>query len=378
MPKAMPIVIKCGTRVLVNDSQEVRNERIQSLMAEINELKLKGYQPLLVTSGAVALGLRGYNKTRSSASSAERRAAAALGQIELIQALGDAARDQNLALAQLLLTREDFENRERFLILKETFLTLFSQGSIPVLNENDVTALDDSGFRDNDHVAALATLLLRDKFFDEPPILFFLSGTDGLFQYSDGKPSERIGTVNEITKETFSLVEREADQHSLGGMRSKLLSIQLAYQSGSHSWILAGEKEKEIKRALAGEKTGTHFLPSANPLGEQLSSRKAWIALFHHSNGSVTVDAGASKALTEGSRSLLPVGVSDVEGEFTEGDVIRIIRPDGSIIGNGIIKVSSNEMLRIKGKKTEQARELLERSDLEEVINRDDMVVFPS
>ncbi|MCB0320406.1 MAG: hypothetical protein KDD60_05720, partial [Bdellovibrionales bacterium] len=184
-------------------------------------------------------------------------------------------------------------------------------------------------------------------------------------------------SLDSISEKTYQLVETSADQHSLGGMRSKLLSAQLAHQAGSKIWIIAGKDEGKMSLALRGEPVGTHIQPSQSPLGEQLSNRKAWIAFFHNSPGTVIVDDGALNALTRDSRSLLAVGIRESSGTFAAGDVVQIVHSEIGLLGKGLIKVSSSDLLKIQGKKSTEISEILQRPGFEEVINRDDMVLFP-
>ncbi|MCB0329100.1 MAG: glutamate 5-kinase, partial [Bdellovibrionales bacterium] len=365
------IVIKCGTRVLVSGEQRLRTVVLEKLLEECARLQSAGYELTLVTSGAVALGLRHIQKTRKTASATERRAAASIGQTELLKKISDRASDHSLTFSQLLLSREDFEHRERFIQLKETMETLFSMGAVPLLNENDVTSLQAVGFRDNDHVAALAALLTESR------AVFFLSSTDGLYRYEGGEPVERISEVESISEDIYQLVEQERDALSLGGMRSKLLSAQLAQQAGAAVWIVSGDDPAAISRALGGESVGTAVLPIKNPLGEQLSKRKAWIALVHEDAGSVVLDDGAVTAVTARSKSLLPVGIIEVRGEFAEGKVVSLLSSDSKVVGRGIINLSSKDLKKIVGMKSKEAGLTLKQEGLDEVINRDNLVVFP-
>ena len=365
------LVIKCGTRVLVSDTQELKESIASVLVEECAALRKQGYEIVLVTSGAVALGLRHFQKTRASATPVEKRAASAIGQVELLRNLIDTGSTHSLTFSQLLLSKDDFQERERFIRLRDTIEALISKDTIPILNENDVTALQEIGFRDNDHVAALASLLTESE------AVFYLSSTDGLYRYSGGEPVERISSLDAISEETFSLVEKEKDKLSLGGMRSKLLSAQLAQQAGASVWIIGGESPSNISSALAGEDVGTAIRASSNPLGEQLSKRKAWIALVHDDSGSVLLDQGAVDALTKRSKSLLPVGITEVQGEFTEDSVISLISPNKRVVGKGIISLSSSDLRKIVGMNSKEAGATLEKENLDEVINRDNLVIFP-
>lgn len=365
------IVIKCGTRVLVSPTQELRRDIIEALLNECSSLRATGYEIILVTSGAVALGLRHFQKTRASATPVEKRAASAIGQTELLRALTDKGDAKGITFSQLLLSRDDFLQRERFIRLRDTIEALLAKNTLPILNENDVTALQQIGFRDNDHVAALASLLTDSEG------LFFLSSTDGLYRFEGGERTERIKKLDTISEETFNLVVQEKDQLSLGGMRSKLLSAQLALQAGAAVWILGGDNPKNVSRALSGEDVGTAIRESTHTLGDQLSKRKAWIALVHDDSGTITLDQGAVEAVTKRSKSLLPVGIKTVDGEFLKDAVVTLLSPEKRVVGKGIISLSSSDLRRIVGMNSKEASAALNGQELEEVINRDNLVIFP-
>jgi glutamate 5-kinase len=365
------IVIKCGTRVLVDSQQQPRSVRILELLAEIADFIAKGLKPVVVTSGAVAIGLANFGLNRLSSSAAERRAAAAVGQARLISILQDAADKTGVKIAQLLLNRSDFENRKRFVFLSEALQELLNAGIVPVLNENDATAVQASGFRDNDHVAALSAILIEAKY------LFFLSSAEGLYTYEKGERKNLITQLDDINSETFALVQREADTLSVGGMRSKLLSAQLARQSGAEIFILSGEKPGQIQQALSGTTAGTRILrPEVLPTA-QLSRRKAWIAFLHENSANITIDQGACKAITSGQKSLLAVGIKGVNGEFGSDTVVSIMNEAGVLVAKGLSRLSSSELTRVIGMKSDLARSTLNNHNISEVINRDDLVVFP-
>jgi glutamate 5-kinase len=366
--KARRLVVKVGSSILTADGA-VRPRVFTELIRQVAELAADGRQVVVVSSGAVAMGAHRLGWPHPGRSIPERQAAAAVGQIALMERyrLGFAKRGRQVA--QVLVTRLGMEDRERFLNARHTLVTLLQLGVVPVVNENDTVSTEEIRFGDNDNLSATVVNLVGAE------LLVLLTDVDGLYREPPGssrKPA-RYDVIERITPE----VERSAgaSEHSFGrgGMITKLQAARTAASSGAATVVANGRRAGVLLRITAGEPEGTLFLPDAP--GHRLASRKHWLAFTARPRGELCLDAGASQALLERGRSLLPAGITDVRGQFGVGDPVSCIDPAGREVARGLAAYSAQEVARIRGLPTRQIEQVLGYSNGSEVIHRDDLVV---
>ncbi|MEK7734049.1 MAG: glutamate 5-kinase, partial [Pseudomonadota bacterium] len=295
------------------------------------------------------------------------QAAAAVGQMGLIQAYESCFRKHDLHAAQVLLTHADLADRERYLNVRSTFRTLLDFGVVPVINENDTVATDEIRFGDNDTLAALVANLV------EADVLIILTDQEGLYETD---PRTAIGAVlvPEGNAGDARLLAMAGDAGALGrgGMRSKLMAAEKAARSGAITVIAPGRSERVVTRVLAGESIGTCLSPAQG----RVAARKQWLAGQLRVSGRLTLDAGAVRVLREGGKSLLPVGVKAVEGSFPRGELVSCHDPEGREVARGLVNYSAEETRRILGQPSERIETLLGYVDGPELIHRDNMVVL--
>lgn len=362
---AKRIVIKIGSN-LIAESARVRNSWLSAMAEDIAALHAAGKEIILVSSGAVALGRPQVGLGSERLSLEEKQAAAAAGQPLLIQAWQQAFSKHDIHVAQLLLTLEDSERRRRYLNARATFTTLLAHKLIPIVNENDSVATAELKFGDNDRLAARVAVMLSAD------VLVLFSDIDGLYDKnpSKHKDANHIPVVKELTPAILAMGEGPTSTLSNGGMKTKLDAAQIVTASGCHMVIAQGT-EKGALGALQEGAACTWFMAAMKP---QIA-RKHWISSAVHVPGSVTVDTGAAKALAQG-KSLLPAGVTAVEGRFERGDTIAIKSGDGRIIAKGIAGYSAEEARKIRGKKSEAVESILGYAHRDTLIHRDDLAML--
>jgi glutamate 5-kinase len=364
--KIKRIVIKIGSNILASAEQGLNTRRLRALVKDISEVIDAGHEVVIVSSGAIAAGLRKLNLRKKPEDIKLKQAAAAIGQSSLMWAYEHNFAEFDKKVAQVLLTRNDIANRLRYINAKNTMFTLMSYGVIPLINENDPVAVDEIKFGDNDMLAALTAGLV------EADMLIILSDVEGL--YSKGpheKGSRIIKSVKKITPGIEKLAGGKGSMVGTGGMYSKLLAAKQANDHGIPVVIMSGKKSGLLPRFIKGKEVGTYF----EPKGQRLSSKKGWIAYGVRAKGAISLDDGAVKALTKMGRSLLPSGITSVEGTFEVGDYIKCLDPDGKKIAKGLTNYSSKDLERIKGKKTSRIENILGYKYSDEVIHRDNLVV---
>ncbi len=361
------LVIKIGSNILADEKEGLDTKRISSIASDISEIQNMGYEVVLVSSGAIAAGMRKLGLKEKPKDIKLKQATAAVGQSSLMWAYEKSFGDYGKKVAQVLLTRDDFSDRKRYINSKNTLLTLLSYGIIPIINENDTVATDEIRFGDNDHLASLVVGLI------DAERLIILSDVDGLFS-SDPKKGKAalIKTVDEITPEIETIAGGAGSVVGTGGMYSKILAAKRAVNNGITVNIINGKKSGLLISLLKGNLEGTEFKPKK----EKLSSRKGWIVYGSRAKGSLHIDAGAVKALVHGGKSLLPSGVVSVTGIFEIGDAVYCIDSDGKRIAKGITNYSSSEIEKIKSKKTSEIEKILGYRYSDEVIHRDNLVVL--
>ncbi len=360
------LVIKIGSNILASPEQGLNSKRLYAITKDVSDIIDRGYEAVIVSSGAIAAGLKKLGLKEIPKDIKRKQAAAAIGQSSLMWAYEHSFTDFNKKVAQVLLTRDDITNRLRYINAKNTLFTLMSYGVIPVINENDPVAVDEIKFGDNDILAALVAGLV------EADMLIILSDVDGLYTKNPKyKDAELIGSVDEITPDIEKIAGGRGSAVSTGGMYSKLLAAKQANNHGIPAVIINGKKSGLLTSVINAEKVGTYFKPKK----ERLSSKKGWIAYGLRSKGAIYLDDGAIKALTSQGKSLLPSGITKIDGNFDVGDAVSCVSKEGKKIAKGLTNYSSKDLKLIKGKRTSEIESLLGYKYSDEVIHRDNLVV---
>ena len=360
-------VVKLGSALLTDDGCGLRTEAIADWVAQMAQLRTRGLRFIIVSSGAIAEGRArlGWNQRRVSLH--EQQAAAAVGQMGLIQAYESAFQGYGIHTAQILLTHDDVADRKRYLNARSALRTLLELGVVPIINENDSVATDEIRFGDNDSLAGLvANLAEADR-------LIILTDQPGLYdrdprEFSDARLI-RTGQAGDP-----SLLECAGPGGTLGrgGMLTKLKAAETAAKSGTETVICSGLEAGVLLKIAAGEQTGTLLGVARSPL----AARKQWLAGHKRPAGVLVLDDGACKVLAERGSSLLAVGVVSVQGEFNRGEIVSCTDRDGSEVARGLVNYDAGETRRIMGKSSDRIEELLGYVDDEELIHRDNMVVL--
>jgi glutamate 5-kinase len=367
LASARRIVVKIGSALIVDPATaSPRTAWLQTVCEDIAGLAAGGAEIIVVSSGAISLARQKLNLTAAKLKLEEKQAAAAVGQIRLAQAWSDALDHQRLTAAQLLLTLEDTEDRRRYLNARATLATLLALNCIPVINENDTVATAEIRFGDNDRLAARVAEMMQAD------VLVLLSDIDGLYTADprSNPAATHIPVVAALTPEIEAYGGDPPPGYSSGGMRTKLIAARIATQSGCAMAIALGHLPHPLT-AIATGATSTWFL--AAPEGR--TARKNWIAGHLAPQGSITIDDGATRALTRGS-SLLPAGVKSVTGTFERGDAVDVLTPTGTRIARGLAAYSSADAAILAGHKSEDFEALLGFRGRDELIHRDDLVIF--
>jgi len=360
-------VIKIGSSLITNDGQGLNHRAIQSWAEQIAGLREAGKEILLVSSGAVAEGMSRLGWKQRPHSLHELQAAAALGQMGLVQNFESCFKQHDILTAQVLLTHEDLGDRQRYLNARSTLKTLLELGAIPIINENDTVATDEIRFGDNDTLGALVSNLV------EADTLVLLTDQKGLFTKDPryNKDAELIDQSNACNSELL-IMAGDSGTLGQGGMRTKVTAAQRAARSGANTIIASGAEPNILQKIALGETVGT-LLTADN---EPISARKQWLANQLKISGKLHLDAGASKAVQQSGVSLLAVGVSKVEGDFQRGEVVSCISSDGIEIARGLVNYDSKESRLLKGETSEKFESILGYVDEAELIHRDNLVLL--
>ncbi len=367
VPRAKRIVLKVGTSSLTKDGQ-LQPDRFTALSRDVAALMDGGRQVVLVSSGAIAVGAHRLGWQHTGHSVREKQAAAAVGQIGLIELYQRRFGNFDRHVAQILLTRAGLEDRERFLNARHTMLELLRLGVIPIVNENDTVATDEIRFGDNDNLAATIVNAVGAD------LLVILTDVEGLYERAPvaGEPTPPlIRTVEAITPEIESAASGAGTRFGSGGMITKLEAAKNAASSGAATVLCHGRTKDVLQRLVAGEERGTLFAP-----GDRLRGNKHWLAFTAKTHGRIVVDEGAASALVARGRSLLPAGVLRVEGTFTIGDSVSCVNEQGEEIARGLAGYSSDDIARLAGVATKEIGRVLGYSNGEEVLHRDDLVIL--
>ena len=360
------IVVKVGSSLISPRANAIELKYLKALIEQIEKLWLDNKEVVLVSSGAVACGMSLLGLKKRPRDMDSLQAAAAIGQNELMAIYRRLLKEKNRLCAQLLLTWDDFENRNRYLNVRATLRTLLKNKALPVINENDTVSTDEIRFGDNDRLSAMVANLIGAD------LLLILSDVDGLYRLPGKQVIER---VDEITPEIISFccktdkpegsgLASYSQSHKpgcVGGMSSKLEAIKIAGGAGVPAIIANGRSKDSLLKSVYGQSIGTFFAPH-KPC---LKAKKTWIAYGVRTRGRLIVDSGAKKALIEAGKSLLSVGIGEIEGDFKPDDIVSIVDKDHNEFARGKVNFSAKDLRRLKGRRLE-----------EEVIHRDDLVIL--
>lgn len=364
------LVVKAGTTMLTGGTGQLNREVMSGLVGQLVTLHAWGAEVILVTSGAVAAGRQILGISRDRKDVPFRQVLAAVGQGHLMHVYEQLFARHKINVAQALLTWKDLSDRQSYLNVRNTLLALLEQRVVPVLNENDVVAVDEIGevFGDNDKLSALVANLV------DADLLANLTDIDGLYT-SDPRTdtgARLIRRVDKVDAEIEALAGRHRNPQARGGMATKLGAAKLATSSGVAMVICNGWERDIMVRLAQGEELGTIFLPTSS----RMESRKRWMLSGLSTRGEIVVDPGAAQALSDHNRSLLPAGVQGVRGEFQRGDTVYIVDSGGERVACGIANYSSEDVAKIKGTRSERIQALLGHHYGQEAVHRNNMVLL--
>lgn len=360
-------VIKIGSALLTNDGGGLRAESLDVWIKQIMSLKHKGIDVVLVSSGAVAEGISRLGWQRRPSALHELQAAAAVGQMGLIQAYEQCFQQYQTRTAQILLTNEDIADRKRYLNARSTLRTLVKLGIVPIVNENDTVATDEIQFGDNDTLAGLVTNLI------EADLLVILTDQRGLYD-GDPRKNSAVKLIEDARAGDTGLEKYAGKGGSLGrgGMLTKLRAARIAAKSGANTVIASGSEADVLNKIAAGENTGTLLIAGQLPI----AARKQWLASQTQIRGRLILDNGAVKVLTQQGKSLLAVGVTQVEGKFKRGEIVSCIDTAGVEIARGLVNYDKEESVKIAGHGSDKIEALLGYVDEAELIHRDNLILL--
>jgi glutamate 5-kinase len=367
LAQAHRVVVKVGSSLVTNDGRGLDHEALARWAEQIARLVEQGKQVVLVSSGAIAEGMQRLGWTKRPKAINELQAAAAIGQTGLVQAYETIFRSHNLLAAQVLLTHEDMADRKRYLNARTTLRTLLDLKGVPIINENDTVSTDEIKLGDNDTLGALVTNLI------EADCLVILTDQKGLYT-SDPRNDPRARLVEEAhagDPELEKMAGGAGSSVGTGGMLTKILAAKRAARSGAHTIIASGREENVLLRLASGELIGTQLLARTVPM----TARKQWLADHLQVHGKLHLDDGAVRALLDEGKSLLPVGVREVSGDFERGEVVACINAEGREIARGLVNYSAIEARRIAGVASNRIESVLGYVDEIELIHRDNLVL---
>ncbi len=361
--RASRVVIKLGTGVLTTGVGQLNKHRIDAICSQVAGLRRQGVEVLVVSSGAVGLGMGALSLTKRPKQLSRKQACAAIGQSRLMQIWQEGFSAHGITVAQVLLTHDDLRVRTRFLGVKETLRQLIAYGTVPVINENDTVSAAEIKFGDNDTLSAMVASLV------EASHLFILSTAPGLIDYKG--TGQLVPVVERITPEIEAMAGGTTSETAVGGMISKIAAAKLAVKGGCGVFIASGAEEDIVPRLLSGGGPGTFFVPS----GLRMEAKKRWLAYFQRPKGMVFVDTNAVRPLREGGGSLLAVGVTGAQGRFAAGDIVNISGPGGLVFARGKTAYGSEDIARLAGLKSEALKACFPQRRRLEVVHRNDLVL---
>lgn len=361
------VVLKLGTKVLLSHFKESNQSQMVQLVSDIAKFHQRGYEFTIVTSGAVGFGMDVVGLETRPTNLKNIQALASIGQSILMQKWHQLFQQFNLFAGQILLTYDIIENRQRYLHARDCLKSVLSYNTIPIVNENDSVAVDELKFGDNDTLSALTSILM------DADLLILFSDIAGLYNRNPHKnyEAERISYIEKITSDTYALIDDKPNELSIGGMTSKLKAAERSTQMGT-SVIIADGYHPDLNGILNGKDIGTFFKPEK----KYEKKRKRWIFFNHKIKGRIFIDPGAEKALVQHSKSLLPGGITAVNGNFLSGAIVGIFNHEHKMIGKGITHYSSGDIDRIKGLRTDEIKMDDSTFYYDEVIHRDNMIII--
>ena len=360
-------VIKIGSALATSEGVGLNLAAIESWARQMVAMKNQGHEVVLVTSGSVAEGAARLGWRKRPDSVHELQAAAAVGQMGLVRAWESAYQTFDMHAAQVLLTHDDLSDRKRYLNSRTTLWTLLALGVFPVINENDTVATEEIRFGDNDTLAGMVSNLV------DADVLVILTDQDGLMSADPRRDSNaKLIEVADLRDDRLQRIAGEGGAWGRGGMRTKITAAKLAARSATSTIVANGRVEDVLTKIAGGETIGTFFPASHN----KLAARKQWLAVSLNLKGRLTLDAGACRVLKEQGRSLLPVGVSKVEGEFDRGELVSCVNDKGQEIARGLVNYDSIEAAQIKGLSTNAIQDALGYLHEPELIHRDNLVLL--
>lgn len=363
------LVVKVGSALLRNPQGGLREPVVAHLVQQLSTLRQQGHEVLLVSSGAVALGLQVLGAQGMPRSIVHQQAAAAIGQSHLIWTYERLFGHFHQHVAQVLLTHEDLRSRTRYLNARNTLVTLLHYNVIPIINENDTVSVEEIRFGDNDTLSAMVCNLV------DADQLIILTHIDGLYTADPREQPDAtlIAQVDKLDSRIEAMASSATHRTGRGGMASKIRAAKIAGANGKHTYIANGTYPDTLLRLLAGERLGTHIMP---PRSTRLSSRKRWIGYALKARGELIVNDGARQALTSQGKSLLPAGVVQVSGDFAFGDPVICVDLAAQRFAQGLVNYSAAELQTISGQQTSQIEALLGYKRADEVIHRDNLVLL--
>ena len=369
MKNIKKMVIKIGSSSLTSKAGGLDKVNMRRFVNEVSSLAKRGMEVVVVTSGAIAAGLKNLNIKKKPGDMALLQVAASVGQVELMRMYSSLFSKNNLKIGQILLTHEDTTGREQYLNIKNTIKNLIGLKIVPVINENDSVAVDEIKFGDNDKLAALVAILA------ESDILVILTDIDGMYDKNPGiyNNAKLISYIDKINEDIEKAAEGVGSAYGIGGMKSKIKAAKICSFSGIKTIIANSRKKNILDKIIAGEDVGTFFAPQT---AKKVKSIKKWIAFGKKTRGSIVIDRGAEEAVLNRGKSILAVGVVKIDGKFSKGDTLRIFSLDSKLIAKGISNFSSEDIEKIKGKNRKKILSEFDASMCSEVIHRDCLVVF--
>ena len=368
LKSAQRLVVKVGSSLVTNQGQGLDQAAIARWAVQIAQLRTRKKEVVLVSSGAIAEGMQRLGWTRRPQAMHELQAAAAVGQMGLVQVYETCFREHGLHTAQVLLTHADLADRQRYLNARSTLRTLLALGVIPIINENDTVVTDEIKFGDNDTLGALVTNLI------EADCLIILTDQAGLYTRDprEDASAELVRNAKAGAPELEDMCGKAGSHIAKGGMLTKVLAAKRAARSGAHTAIASGHEPEVLLRLAQGESIGTLLIAETMPI----AARKQWLADHLQVNGRLMLDAGAMRALVKDGKSLLPIGVKSIEGAFERGAVVACISPEGKELARGLVNYGASEARRILGRPSSEIASVLGYVDEPELIHRDNLVLL--
>lgn len=364
---ARRVVVKIGSRALVQKNGRPDVRRIRALVNGIAALRKQGREVVVVSSGAIAAGVQALGLRRRPTDLPSLQMAAAIGQSRLMALYARYFTPKKFLVAQVLLTHDDLRNRRRHLAARNTALKLLEQGVIPIINENDVIADEEIRFGDNDALASRTSMLV------DADLLILLTVVNGFHQPDAKGRSRRVPLLESPSAETLAHAKGRGSPFSTGGMASKLQSAMETARLGVNVVIANGREDGILEYILGGKDVGT--LIPAGSTAAAVNRRRRWVTYFHHPRGILTIDDGARDALLQKGKSLLPVGIRAIEGKFNAGDLVKVCALDGTEIACGLSERAADELRLLMGRPTREIQQHLGEKTIPEAIHRDNLVL---